>query len=286
MYVALFLAGAGLVAMCICLAPPILRRRVESEARRIDRAAGTIAPSDDWPTLYARLRAREIGGAVGYSVSLPLGALVWEQGPPMSGVAALLVYATLPAVGAMVGHAWSMGLKPGLVRVAELRDRRLGDYLTPAERGWTLLAAAVPLAGVGLGWSSAAQPDGNVAGVTVAAVSAAALGVGLLSVPLVRRVLETPPGTSTGGGVVWAEVLRAVMLRDIVSGCWTAAVIVPALALWYAVTDSESSGSWWGPGCYATIGLAVVVLAALGWAGIRDYRHRWARRHVQVGVAP
>lgn len=277
------MSAIGLAGLCVAVRPRAVRRRVERRVRQVERATGVVAPTEDWPTLHARLRSREIGWAFGAFGVLPLVGLLQLLWPELDPLSAVWLVAACPTAGTMVGHLSPVGRRPRSPRAAERPARRLRDYLTPAELGLTGLAGVVALAAGVLGWAAAGRAP-EAGGGWVMAAGAAALAIGLLFVPPSRRVLTAPTGMTTRDGVAWAEVMRAMMLRDIAGAGWMACLVVPTLAVWSALTAPEQAAAVWEPGAWAMLVLALLVLGGLSWAGLRDNRYRWAQEHVRAGT--
>jgi hypothetical protein len=277
--------GVGLVTLAYRLTPWRMLRALDRESGKVHRAVAGTPPGPDWPLLYARLRSREIGLVVGMSVGFPAYMALCTLGDLWLGLG--LVALGLPtAVGALVGHLWSLRRRSDAPRVVSLHRRELVDYLAPVELWLSRCAAVVPLAVAALGLAAwVAEPRADPVGLAVTAVCAVCLPVSLLAEPLARRTLLAPTGVSTPGGLVWAEVLRAKMLRDIVSACSLLAVAGPGLALATAVTRFDRPDAWWLPGCWLVAGLAGVIVLGRFWFDVIDSGYQWARGHAVPGVA-
>jgi hypothetical protein len=276
--------GIGLATLVVRLLPASMRRSLDREARRVHGGVAGASPGPDWPVLYARLRSREIGLVIGLSVGFPAYFLLASLGDAWlaPGIAALILPAS---VGALVGHLRSLRGRPGVPRVVSLHRRELVDYLAPSELWLARCAAAVPVAVAALAVAAWTDDPGDPAGPAVLSVCAFSLVVSLLAQPLARRTLLAPTGVSTPGGLVWAEVLRARMLRDIVSTCTVTAVATPGLALMSAVLRYDRPDGWWLPGCWLVAGLVGVLSLGRAWFDITDSGFDWARGHAVPEVA-
>ena len=277
--------GMGLATLAYRLLPWTLRRALDREARQVQHAAAGAPPGSDWPLLYARLRSREIGLVVGMSVGFPAYMALCTLGDVWAGLALVALF--LPtSVGALIGHLWSLRGGPDAPRVVSLHRRELADYLAPAELWLSRCAVLVPVAVAALAfaaWAREAPP--TPVGLAVTAACVVALGVGLLAEPLARWTLLSATGVSTPGGLVWAEVLRAKMLRDIVSACSSTAVIGPAIALMLVVGQVDRPEGWWLPGCWLVGGLAGALLLGRFWFDIADSSYQRARVRAAPEVA-
>ena len=277
--------GMGLATLAYRLLPWTLRWALAREAREMQHAAAGAPPGSDWPQLYGRLRSREIGLVFGMSAGFPVYTALCTLGDAWMGLG--LVALLLPtSVGALVGHLWSLRRGSAAPRVVSLHRRELVDYLAPAELWLSRCAVLVPVAVAALGLAAwAGEPRADPLGLAVAAVCAVCLAVALLAEPLARWTLLSPTGVSTPGGLVWAEVLRAKMLRDIVSACSLTAVTGPALALLGAVGQFDRADGWWLPGCWLVGGLAVAIFLGRFWFDITDSSFQRARAHAAPEVA-
>lgn len=84
------------------------------------------------------------------------------------------------------------------------------------------------------------------------------------------------------GGVVWAEVLRAMTLREVAAASGTVTAMAPAMTLFAAVTRFDRPDAWWVPGCLLVMALAGLLCIAIALVGYGDSHHDWARQHLQV----
>ncbi|WP_457253733.1 hypothetical protein [Pedococcus sp. P5_B7] len=270
--------------------PSVRRGAVQREAVKVAKAAYPAEPGEDWPALWTRLNRRYLSTWIGASVGLAvvLAAFAAFSAETIAAGASYFGILTLCAcrtIGTIVGHLRSLRLRPGAARLVTLHRRELRDYLLPGEAVLLRLAPAVPLAaivyGVALAGVEAASPTlwlGIVGGGVMG------LGVGLLAVPLARRTLAAPADATTAGGLVWAEVLRAMSLRDICAGMWSLAATGAGLPLIPLLTDARGSERWViAPA--AGIGVAAAtVVCGLAWVAASDINHQWARRHALEGV--
>ena len=169
--------------------------------------------------------------------------------------------------------------------MVSLHRRELVDYLAPIELWLARSAAVVPIAVAALAVAALVGEPGDPAGLWVTVVCVLCLAVNLLAEPLARWTLLAPTGVSTPGGLVWAEVLRARMLRDIVSACTVAAVAAPSLALWTALLRFDRPAAWWLPGCWGIAGVAGAISLGRFWFDVTDSSFQWARGHAVPKVA-
>ena len=276
--------GVGLATLVYRLRPTSLRRALDRQARTVLGAAAGTPPGADWPVLYARLRSRELGLVVGLSVGMPSYFALCSRGDAWIGLGLAALF--LPtSVGALVGHLRSLRRGSDTPRVVSLHRRELVDYLAPVELWVSRCAVVVPLSVAALAIAALVGAPRDSAALAVLATCALGLVVSLLAEPLARRTLLAPTGVSTRGGLVWAEVLRAKMLRDIVTACSLTAVVGPGLMLLNAVLRFERPDAWWLPGCWLVAGLAVAVSAVRFWFDVTDSSFQWARGHAAPEVA-
>lgn len=265
--------GVGLVTLAYRLTPGRMLRALDRETRKVHRAVAGAPPGQDWPLLYARLRSREVGLVVGMSVSFPTYLVLCSRGDAWLGLGLVALFLPM-SVGALIGHLWSLRGRPSVPRVVSLHRRELVDYLAPVELWLSRCAAVVPVAVAALALAAWLGEPRDPAGLAVTAVCAACLVIGLLAEPLARWTLLAATGVSTPGGLVWAEVLRAKMLRDIMSACSLAAVAGPGLALQTALLRFDRPDAWWLPGCWLVSGLVGVIFLGRCWFDIVDSRYQ------------
>lgn len=120
-------------------------RMVRTEIRRLQRLAGLPDAGTDQPLVAQRLRQRQTGRAIGTVVALLVMGLALALADP---VMPWIVLAS--PFGAAVGTVFGQ-LQPLAAsqrpRLAQLRRREIGDYVTPLELRLLVAAfATVPLA--------------------------------------------------------------------------------------------------------------------------------------------
>ena len=283
LYVTFVVAAVG-----IQLLPNVRRGAVMRAGDRLTRAAAPAQPGEDWPTLYARIESRVIGHTLGWGAGMTFAAVVFVLADPRAldaGAPLVVLLATsLSTVGALFGHLWGVRggrRRPGL---ASLHRRELQDYLTPSELRLVRLAVVVPLLTVVLGVVTAVHDDPSLGAIQIGG-GVLSLGVGALARPLARWSLTASSSVSTPGGLAWAEVLRGMLLRDVVSGLWGTATItsglVPVLA-WMSGSHKSALGNTLG---VLVVALAIAVNVGFAWVSRRDVNHRWARQHAVRGVS-
>ena len=91
---------------------------------------------------------------------------------------------------------------------------------------------------------------------------------------------------TTAGGLAWAEVLRAVMLRDGYAGLWSMGTLVVGAATFLMLT-TLAGGTHVGEAgrCGSSSWLRAWSTSGQAWWSIRDSNHQWAREHAVSGVA-
>ena len=191
--------GLALLVGGIALLPNVRRGAVRREAEKVARAAYPAQPGEDWPTLWVRLNRRHISGWVGSTVAMAalaaaLPAMSDDTVAGGAGFLGFLVVATGRTTGTIVGHLRSLRPRPGEARLVTLHRRELRDYLVPGEAVLLRLAPSVPVATIvfGVALSSVdAVPQVQSLGLVIG--GALGLAVGLLAVPLARRVLKHRP---------------------------------------------------------------------------------------------
>lgn len=287
MWVWSFFAGAVLVAVAIQLLPNVREGAVMKVAARVGKAAAPAQPGDDWPSLYARLESRDVGNTVGNAAGLLTCGLVFVvAGSRLGDVVfplVLLIASSFTTIGALLGHLWKVRSSSGQPRLVSLHRREVSDYLTPRELELVRLCVVVPVLALAFGVVMVVQDPDVWVGAVLAGCAALALGIGLLVRPLAQWSLTAPSGVVTPGGLVWAEMLRGILLRDVVSGLWGVVTVasgaVPVFG--WMTKDLPPAADALGA---VVVGLAVVANLGFAWVSWRDTNHRWARQHAVGGV--
>lgn len=283
-------AGMVLVAVGIQLLPASRLSSNMRAAERVARAAAPAQAGEDWPSLYARLDGRHIGRALGSGVGMAAAGLAFlvagDEFPDGLTPFAIVLFSSGSTIGALLGHLWKVRSSVATTRLVSLRRRELRDYLTPTELRLVQVSVLVPVLAVALGVMTTVQGGSERSlGYLQIASGLLALVVGLVARPLGRWSLTSATDVSTAGGLVWAEMLRGVLLRDVVSGLWGVATIASGAVPVFAWASGDQ------PAAVDVLGAVVVVLAMVvnlgfGWVSLRDTNFRWARQHAVDGVAP
>ncbi|NNM45887.1 hypothetical protein [Knoellia koreensis] len=282
-----WLGAAVLAGLLLPLAPVLRRRAVMRAATRVARATQPAEPGADWPALYARLSARQlgaqVGGAVAGAAALVLVAAASDLPDPFVMVGFVAVSAG-QSFGALIGNLVGARRVAVASPVASLSPRELRRYLTPLEAflsrvvPWVCAASVV----VGVLWWAERR---EAAALAAAAVSAACLITCLAADQLAGRTLRGAMPVSTDGGLVWAEVLRATLLRDAYAGLGSVAAMGTGLAMMLAISSTAVPDAIPGWVRIPSVGLVVMGLglsALLGLVSMSDSQHRWAMEHVQA----
>jgi hypothetical protein len=254
-------------------------------AASVARAAHPAVPGADWPALYARLSARQLGARVGAAVAVGAALVfitVTSDLPDPFMMVGFLAVSAGQSFGALIGSL--VGARRVAVRspLASLSPRELRRYLTPLEaalsRGVPWVCAAGVVVGV-LWWVE----RGEAAALAAAAVSAACLVTCLAADQLAGRTLRRAMPVSTDGGLVWAEVLRATLLRDAYGGLGSVAAMGTGLAMVLATSAAAVPDATPGWARVLSVGLLVTGMglsAVLGLVSMSDSQHRWAVAHM------
>lgn len=274
----------------VALVPSVRRGAVQREAAKVARAAYPAQPDDDWPALWTRLDRRYVsswlGSSVGFVVvGLTLPAMSAETTAATGTFFGLLTVSAGRTMGTIAGHLRDLGHRPGM-RWVVLHRRELRDYLVPAEAVLLRLAPAVPLSAIVFGVAlSSGEAVSRTHALGIAAGGAMGLALGLLAVPLARRTLTAPADATTAGGLVWAELLRAMTLRDVCAGTWSLAAAGAGLPVLVLFTEGGEVDPWViVPGVAICLSAATMV-CGLAWVAASDINHQWARRHALAGGA-
>lgn len=281
------IASLVVAASAVPLLPVLHRRAVMREATKVARAAYPAEPGTDWPALYGRLASRELGASLGCfsAVTAMVILFLTTATPEPLAVLGFVVVSVGRSVGALVGHLLAVHRSVAAARVATLRHRDVRHYLLPLEARLSRAAVVIPLAGTTLGaawWFSGSDASSAAA---VVGASAVCLVLVIASAPLAARTLRTGTRVTTEGGLLWAELLRATLLRDAYAGIRGFAATGTALALFVVVFAGQGLPRWFIVGAFATMGAAVGLTAALGLVSSADSLHAWARERVLPEVA-
>ncbi|MBP8882356.1 MAG: hypothetical protein KBF43_11910 [Dermatophilaceae bacterium] len=271
----------------------VWRRRDAWAAREIQAfgmAKGLPDPGEDlgWVTdrIRARLSGRLVGAIAGFVVSVPLiGMSVNRAG--MGGWWLLLIplYAVL---GTAFGHLRPVTQKSDRPRVAALRERRVGDYVTQVEVWSAVICSVLPVATLVLAGLVWARGTSAVSAVVLSVVLAGvSLVVIVVLADLARRALAQNIQTHGASGLAWAELLRAQMLRDLVGGVSTAGAFGGGFVpFWGVVVTWREYPDWYLPVTFGLVALAVAALLAGLIAAGADTNLRWARDHTLGDPGP
>jgi hypothetical protein len=284
--------GAAVVAgLLVPLAPALRRRAVMRTAAKVAQAAYPAVPGSDWPSLYARLSARYVGARVGAAVAVAatLVLIATTSGlPDPFVVVGFVAVSAGQSFGALVGNLVGARHLPAVGSpVAAMTPRELRGYLPPRE---ALLARVVPwVSALGvavelLWWVDARDGAALAAAGVCAMCTVAALAAGRLA----KRTLHKAMPVSTDGGLVWAEVLRAMLLRDAYAGLGAVAATGTGLAAILALSAPAAPDAvpgWVRVASVVLLAAAIGASTVLGWASMEDNHHRWARAHVPAAVA-
>ncbi len=264
------------------------RRRdtwAEAELVRFSSATGLPDPGPDREIVVERIRARLGGRVLGVLVVTVLAMVVMStqlaDGESRSAWWLLLI----PfghVVGTALGHLRPVGVREGEPRVAALRERSLGDYVTMPEIRVAQVCAGLPLVTIALAVLNVAD------GTPRPAPALGAIGAGVLCLVLVAvltvligRALRQHITTHGPAGLAWAELLRAQMLRDLVGGATFAGWFGGAFVLLWGVTSSwRGFPDWYLPVAVSVMVVSVAALLVAFVIGAHDKALGWAREHV------
>lgn len=281
----------GLIIPCLVLAAVAFivgwRRRegmVQRELGRFAAATGLPDPGPDRAWVTERVRARVSGRLLGAVVAFTAAFLLMVVSPFLATSESAWWIALVPfgqVVGTALGHLRPLRARVAGPRVATLRARTLGDYVTTPEVLVALACLPMPVVTLVLavlnlvGSTTAPAP-------AVVAIVAAALGLLLAAVLalFVRRALAQPVGTEGPAGLGWAELLRAQMLRDLVGGVAFAGAFSGGFILFWGVASAWLAyPDWYLP---VAMGIAAVACGAMVVSilvAVRDKGLGWARTH-------
>lgn len=266
------------------------QRAAQRELARFARVAQLPDPGVDTAPVLDRLASRYAGRIIGVTAVVVLslaGASITEATDRFP----VWIPIALPvgmAVGTAVGNLLSTSLRGPTLRVATLRRRELTDYVTPAEvrvaqLGWVVPIAAIVMGVLTLTSTTSTTTSGVI--VTVAGVLSFLAAVGTWT--LAGRVLVQSTDVTTPAGLLWSEVLRASLLRDLLSAVAMFGLWGGGGALLWGIANGWSNYPDW----YLIVGAMVLVVVlggtALGLiAATKDRRFDRVRREALAEVAP
>ena len=279
----------GRVVLFLLVLGPVLaggwylrQRAATADIQRLQRLAGLPDPGSDRAALESRLLQRQSGRILGIAALLVvLGSVVSWLGTAMPWIA--LAVPIGAAFGAGFGQIHRMG-SPSGPRVAQLRQRSLGDYVPAAERWLARAAGSTPGLGI-LAIGAAVISDAPVApgALAGAGVLGLAIAASLLIRASVARVLAAPVEFGSPGGLAWAEVLRAQMVRDLLGSGALLATGSTVGVLWWLNQRAVAPTALGGVSLGIAI-LAASLLVALFLANLADSRFAWVRSHALADV--
>lgn len=288
MFPLLILVAVALVVMW--------RRRgawVERELVRFAAATGLPDPGPDrmWVTerVRARLSGRFVGAVAAFAAAFVLMLLAPLPGHSQSAWWIVLVPFG-QVVGTALGHLRPLRAHAAGPRVATLRARTLGDYVTTPEVLVAFVCLPMPAVTIVLAALNLAGPT-TASAPAMLAIAAAALGLllAVLLALLARRALEQPVGPEGPAGLGWAELLRAQMLRDLVGGVAFSGAFTGAFILFWGVDDAwRDYPDWYVPVAMGVVAVAFVAMGVSLLVAVRDKGLGWARTHAlsELGRAP
>ena len=198
-----------------------------------------------WPSASLGAKVGALTGA------LVVGLLVVTTDLPEPFVVmGFVLVSTGQSLGALAGHLIAVRRAVAVARVASLQQRELRQYLLPLEARLSRAVLVIPLAGVALGGAWWFTEPGASTAPGVVGVSAGCLILVLASASLAVRTLQTSTRVTTEGGLLWGELLRAILLRDAYAGLRGLAASGVALCLLVATAGGRcpsmvsSSGPW------------------------------------------
>ncbi|MEI2776948.1 MAG: hypothetical protein V9G19_13465 [Tetrasphaera sp.] len=257
-------------------------RLVGNEIRRLQRLASLPDAGVDQPLLVQRLRQRQTGRAIGVTVAmLIMGlALVWAD-PVMPWI---VFAAPIGAgLGTVLGQLRPLAAGPR-PRLAQLRRREIGDYVTPLELRLLVGAfATVPLALalIVVAAATGSPPVGRVL------IGCALLVLVTAAAWLIRaataRVLGSSVELGSVVGLEWEEVIRAQTLRDVVGAAACLAAGGSAGVLWW-LSGNPGFPQWFEAGAMVLVASALALVLVLVLAATADSRFAWARGHALAGL--
>lgn len=259
----------------------------QRELERLEQRLSLPDPAGDGVEI-AGLLGRRYWGRVAGSILGGLAGLWWlipRDGHEVTGAPVVFLALVGQLLGTAYGHLLQVGVRADGPRVASLQSRSPGDYLTPIEvalvRGTPALTlAAVVVAVVNLVVGSAGR---GASGVVLGACGVALLLVVVL-VRVARRALDHPATATTPAGLLWSEMLRAQMLRDLAEGTVAVSAVGGGGVLLWAVTTTEGVAGWFRMAGFVLGVLALLAMGLTVVTSVVDRRHRWARQHALAEV--
>lgn len=263
-------------------------RGVPAEMERLAKVAQLPDPGADARTVSGRLSSRYAGRIIGVAAVgvLALAAISLNSSRGDYPVWIIIFLPVGHAIGTAVGNLIGSSGAAATPRVATLRRRELTDFVTPAEVRVAQVAGALSVVAVVMGLVTLGTTTSTTrSGVIVAAAGVASLLAAVGTWILARRTLVQSVDATTPQGLQWNEVLRAVLLRDLVNAVTMFGAWGGGGALLWGIAQGWSNYPDW----YFVVGglvLAAVVLCTLVViaASIQDRHFDRVRRHALAEV--
>ncbi|GAA3582534.1 hypothetical protein [Kribbella ginsengisoli] len=171
----------------------------------------------------SRLAQTQAASAVGLAVAgVVVGGIVLLAGDdlfsPVLGWTFMGMVAGIGIGSFVLQYRAVRAARPAGPRTATLRQRRLGDYLTPVEIIGQYAMLVFPLLALGLGVLVLTTADEHASrGWALAIPGLATIPIAAVGIYLQRRILQLNQPAATEDELRWQEALRAKALRDMLN---------------------------------------------------------------------